>query len=364
MRPVTDGASEADGGHTPPKRRIASWVISVLGGALFLWVASTQLRLWPDELTLPRPDLLWLALGVHVPYAAVRAVRLAYLLDPVVATAAGDPGRKMSRAVIYGSGFLSFAVLLVLPLKLGELSRPLLLVRGRQPGVALTESLAAVATERIIDGLLICTMLFGGLSLAAGFAPGVQDNLGDVHRIGQLMLGLFVVAFAVLLVAARVPNRAADLVVRFGGRYGSRGSRFLLRLTAPVAALFDPRRAVPLLASSVVYWAITTAQLWLVLAACGVDLGLPEAAAIVAIIGLSIQLPGGPAQAGTFQLGAGMALGLYLDDAALQTAGSSFAAVMYILQFVGAGVVALPGLALLARVPEPANEAETPSEAP
>ena len=48
------------------------------------------------------------------------------------------------------------------------------------------------------------------------------------------------------------------------------------------------------------------------------------------MVGLSIQLPGGPAQAGTFRLGAGKALGLYLDDAALQTAGSSFAAVMYI----------------------------------
>ena len=38
-----------------------------------------------------------------------------------------------------------------------------------------------------------------------------------------------------------------------------------------------------------------------------------EAAALVATIGLSIQLPGGPAQAGSFQVGAIAGLSLFLD---------------------------------------------------
>ena len=62
-----------------------------MGGALFLWLASARLRLWPHDPSLPAPWLLVLALAVHVPYALVRAMRLRYLLDPVVAAA--DPDR-------------------------------------------------------------------------------------------------------------------------------------------------------------------------------------------------------------------------------------------------------------------------------
>jgi hypothetical protein len=100
---------------------------------------------------------------------------------------------------------------------------------------------------------------------------------------------------------------------------------------------------------SLVYWAITTFQLWLVLHACGVPLPPAAAAAVVAIVGLSIQLPGGPAQAGTFQIGASLALGLFLGEAELQGPGSTFAAAMYAMQLVGAAMVALPGLWLLRR---------------
>lgn len=338
--------------QSPPperRRRWLSWVVSLAAGALFLWVASTRLRLWPEDLAIPRPELLWLALAVHLPYAAVRALRLGYMLDPIVSAAATDPRRTLSRPLLYGSGLVSFLVLLVLPLKLGELSRPLLLARGQEPGVRVTESLAAVATERIVDGLLICTMLFGGLALAQDYAPGTESMLGDVRRIGQGMLVLFGGAFAVLMLAARDPQRAASLTARLPGVIGARGSALMLRFAAPAAALWDLRRTVPLLGWSLVYWAITTAQLWLVLEACGVALGPAQAAAIVAIVGLSIQLPGGPVQAGTFQVGTALALGLFLGEAQVEGPGSVFTAVMYVLQFVGAGLVALPGAWLLAR---------------
>ena len=331
----------------PPssRRRVLTWAASIVGGGLLLWLASRRLRLWPDTLTLPAPALLWAALAVHVPYVYVRAMRLGWVLDPLVAAATGDPHRRFSRALVHGSGYVSFFVLLLLPLKLGELSRPLLLARGHEPGVGMPEALSAVATERVIDGLVICGMLFGGLSLAT--IAGSAEDVADVRRIGQVMTAIFVVGLVVLWIAGRDPVAAGRLAARAPGVLGRRGGPIVQRVAQAVAGLRDPGLALRLVGASLVYWAITTAQLWLVMKACGVDVSAAAAAATVAIVGLSIQLPGGPAQAGTFQVGAALALGLFLEPGLVAGPGSTFTAVMYVLQLVAAGLAALPGLWLL-----------------
>ena len=330
----------------PGRRRWLTWALSLGLGAAFLWLASRRLRLWPDELAIADPGLLVAAVAVHLPYAWTRAMRLRYLLDPVVARATAGRRRTVSRSLLQGSGWVSSFVLLVLPLKLGELSRPLLLSRGHQPGVGLTESLSAVATERVVDGLMICAMLFGGLALTTQLEGGSADTLAYVRGVGQGMLAVFVLGLGVLWIAGRDPDAAGRVAMRV---VGHRGAAIVERFATAIGGLRDARQALPLLAWSATYWAITTLQLWLVLAACGVHLGPAAVAATVAIVGLSIQLPGGPAQAGTFQVGAALALGLFLDDAAQAGAGSTFAAVMYVLQFAAAAAIALPGLLLLRR---------------
>jgi hypothetical protein len=96
----------------------------------------------------------------------------------------------------------------------------------------------------------------------------------------------------------------------------------------------------------------------LVARACGLPFGAAEAAAVVAIVGLAIQLPGGPAQAGSFQVGMAVALGLFGPD---HEGASSFAAIMYLLQLAGAAVLALPGALLLAWArPVPEDESSRP----
>ncbi len=85
------------------------------------------------------------------------------------------------------------------------------------------------------------------------------------------------------------------------------------------------------------------------LLACGLDLGAGEAAVIVAVVGLSIQLPGGPAQVGSFQSRRCPGLQLFIGPADLRGPGASFGALMYLLGLLGALALALPGLALLGR---------------
>jgi hypothetical protein len=236
----------------------------------------------------------------------------------------------------------------VLPFKLGELSRPLLLDRGRQAGIGVTEAISGVALERLVDGLLICAMLFGGLALCEPRSVGM---LADVRVVGWSMVAVFAVGLVVLLAASRDPDRAAGFVGAIVGvvhaGLADRIAGIVGRFAAAMRGVLALRRAVHFAAWSLIYWGVTVLQLWVVLHACGLELGLPEASAIVAIVGLSIQLPGGPVQAGTFQVGTGVALSLFLDPSVVEGAGSVFAAVMYLLQFVGAAVLALPGLLLL-----------------
>ena len=352
------------------RRRLLAWASSLLGGAFFLWLASGTLELWPDELTFPRPLLVVAASALVVPYAILRAFRLAYVFDPLVERSSDGARSRLDRRVLYGSGWVSFFVLLVLPLKLGELSRPLLLAKSQEPGLGLTEAISGVAAERLVDGLLICGMLFGGLALSE-ITPSAFGALADVRWVGQAFLGLFGVGLAVLALAARNPRRASASTRRIlegiSPRLAQRVASVVERFALAFAGVLALRQAARFLAVSGVYWGVTVAQLWLVARGCGLELGPAEASAIVALVGLSIQLPGGPAQAGIYQFGSGVALSLFFSDAIVRDAGSAFTAIMYVLQFVGTAAMALPGLLLLARARsglDPRDPQDVSSDAP
>jgi uncharacterized membrane protein YbhN (UPF0104 family) len=233
-----------------------------------------------------------------------------------------------------------------------------LLTRASEPGVGFAESLSAIAVERVVDGLVVVGMLFFGLgfaSLASG--PDGADTIAYVRGFGRLMALTFVLGLAVLMAAATRPDVLERIVSRtIPGRFGQRAAAAAGRVAATIAVLLDWRCGLPFLVWSLIYWSLTICQLWLVMLACGLTLGFADAAAVVAIVGLAIQLPGGPAQAGSFQLGMAAALGL-LTAPTEQAAASSFAALMYLLQLGGACVTALPGAWLLGRArpspPEP-----------
>lgn len=340
----------------PPsgRRTLLLWLASLVGAALLLGLAAQRLELWPASLQLPRPDLLLAAAALHLPYSLARSLRLRYALDPRVRAATGDPHARLPRDLLFGSGLVASLVILLLPLRLGELSRPLILARAGVPGVGLPEAIAAVASERAIDGLLVVSLLLLGL---AG-ADALLASAAGVTRIG-LVMGLVFLALVVGLGAlALLPTPWLERLVR---GFPARLARFLRHFALTLRDLAAPRTGLPLVAWSLVYWALTVGQLWLVLHACGLALGLAEAAAIVGVVGLSIQLPGGPAQVGSYQVGSVTALALLVPAADLQGPGSSFVAVSYLLGLLGAAVLALPGAWLLARR---ARSRQTPPPGP
>ncbi len=327
---------------SPPSRRHPPllWSASLLGAGVLLWLASQRVALWPTQFHLPRPDLLAVAVALHIPYSLTRSLRLRYALDPRVRAATGDPHARLPRDLLHGSGLVSFLVILLLPLRLGELSRPLILTRAGVPGVGLPEAIAGVASERAVDGLFVVGLLL------AGVARATTAGADGAAQVGRGMGLVFLAMLAGLALLAALPPR---LLTRWTAAAPERLGQFILHFAATLRGLAAPRTGLPLLAWSTVYWTLTVLQLWLVLHACGLPLGPAEAAAIVGIVGLSIQLPGGPAQVGSYQVGSVLALGLFVPAADLAGPGSSFVAISFLLGLVGAAILALPGAWLLAR---------------
>lgn len=336
-------------GEQNGKRKLALWLASILAAGLLLVLVARfgRIDLWPDPLILPAPWLFVAACAMQIPYTLTRALRLRFVLDPLVAAASGER-RRFDWRVLQGSGMVSYPIVILLPFRLGELSRPVLLTRAREPGVGFAESVSAIAVERVVDGLVIVGMLFFGLAFA-GLRGDELEAIAYVRGFGRLMAITFVIGLAVLLAAAARPAALEQIVgVILPGRLGERAAAAAGRIAGTIAVLFDWRRGVPFVLWSLIYWSLTVCQSWLVLLACGLSLGFADAAAVVAIVGLAIQLPGGPAQAGSFQLGMAAALAL-LTGAEHTAAASSFAALMYLLSLGGASLLALPGAWLLAR---------------
>lgn len=327
-------------------RRVALWLASLAGAAVLLWLAAQRVDLWPRTLHLPRPDLLALAAVLHVPYSLARSLRLRYALDPRVRAATGDPTARVPPDLLYGSGLLANLIILLLPLRLGELTRPLLLARAGVPGVGLPEAIAGAAGERVLDGLIVVGLLLVGLAYATHLGPGFLASSQSALQVGRGMGLVFVAMLVGLAGLALAPSRLLD---RFVAALPARLARFVGQLAATLRDLSRPRSGLPLVLWSLVYWALTVVQSWLVLRACGLGLGLAEAAAVVAVVGLSIQLPGGPAQVGSYQVGGAVAMTLFLPVEDLQGPGSSFVAVSYLLGLLGAAALALPGAWLMAR---------------
>lgn len=299
---------------------------------------------WPDEVAPPparspgahpRPSarfflgllisalFLWLALG-RVPLHALRAAAAAWPLVPILfclilqilATLVrlarwGIAVRRLGqiawrRSLCIGSFGLSCVFLL--PARVGELARPLLL--AEESDIDFGRASAIVVMERLCDGWVMSAAI-----LATLLAHGAEWRTPLIATGASAFGGLFLVATAFLgaglawrdrvvrltravlsLASDRFAGYASDLVSRF-----FRGLRQLagIRLWLPYGLL------------SLALWAV---EAWSIYALLGILPGpLPFLAAMSVLSALVVgnTLPAGPAHLGTFEYAAILGLAMY-----------------------------------------------------
>lgn len=228
-------------------------------------------------------------LAVH----AVRTVRWGLLLEPV-----GKVGWKR----LNSASAIGFMLLSVMPLRLGELGRPLLVSRPVGEGRKLSRSgaLASCVVERIIDGIAV-----GVLGIVALRILATTGTTADFARMASNLVTAGFAALLLALVAAFFMRERAVALVRRLLSPVSPGvaERVAHMLDSFVGGLhLGTARVVAVLALTVVHWILHVYGFWLVAPAFGIELTALMAATVLAANVVGVMIPAGPGGLGPSQM--------------------------------------------------------------
>jgi hypothetical protein len=248
----------------------------------------------------------------------IRAQRWRLLLRPL-----GSP----AMANLVSATNLGFMANMLLPLRIGEVIRPVLL--SRKENKPLGGILATIVLERVFD-LLTVVMLFGIAATTVGLSPRISQWGYRLCAMGVVMAAgvIFVrwqeaLALRLLrLVLRPLPERLAQPIEQF--------------FTGFVQALeiLDS----PLTFLQLVGWSV---YLWIAIGStftCGIlafELPVPlflGSVLVTAITAIAVSAPSAPGYIGAFQLGCTLALGIF---GVAESNAFAFSIVVHLTQFVG-----------------------------
>lgn len=267
---------------------------------------------------------------------------------------------------------IGFMMNCVLPARVGEMARPVLL--KNRSGVPFAAGLATVAVERAFDVFLL-VLLFAGVTASVHIDPdleivfsGYQLNrkiLVDIGR-GMVILAVGMAAVMVLISIERtrriftglisaVPEY--DIVRRCSHTLQnsvSRAADFLVRALNHAAEglslLNSFARMAGVLALSGAIWGVQIFSLYVLAAGCpGIDLTYLEMAAVMIIICLFIALPSVPGFWGLWEAGGVFALSLFgvSEDRAAGFTLLNHAVTMFPVILMGLGSTIATGVNIL-----------------
>ena len=272
-------------------------------------------------------------------------VALHYLLKGLrwhVLLQGDQPG--VSRVLAIRLTMVGFLANSVIPLRLGELSRPYLL-SANHPGVRFSWALATVVGDKLFDMLLTLLCLLGAsivLVLPETTAAGVAALGGAC--IGITLLGL---------AAAWWRRRAAETGSSPGpgtlapepDRLGSRIGAAITTFADGLATISSPRRALLALIYSLFSFALLAAAMMLAMEAVNLEGSPLVALFVIGMVGIALALPAPPTHLGSFHFFAAQAL--TLAAVADPEVAFAFAVIAHSSQVVVVGllgVVSLIGL--------------------
>ena len=294
--------------------------VSVAMSALFLWLAVRGVH-WEDAAAALRgANYVWvvLMLPVTVWTLFVRAQRWRVFLH--------DVGVPPLRPLVSATN-IGFMANMVLPLRIGEVIRPVLL--SRRAHLSLSGVLASVLLERIFDMFTILFLFGVSVSLVT-----VSD---EVRQWGWMLTGLAVAVAAVIVLirvqerlALRIARRLADLVP---GQAGDSAYHFAEGFVRALEMLDSPMAYVKAFAWSLYLWmAISVVY---VFGFWAFHMDVPElrgALVLTTLVAIAVSVPSAPGFIGSFQLGCVLGLRIF---GVKESPALAFSLIVHLTQFVG-----------------------------
>jgi len=312
----------------------AGWLKTLLGLAIGLGlIALIALRMdWArvfDTLAACRALLLLpLALCVALHYV-LKGLRWRVLLR-------GQGRPETGRVLAVRLTLVGFLANSVIPLRLGELSRPYLLSANR-PGVSFSWALATVVGDKLFDLLLTLICLLAASSalvLPVHGAAGIAALAGICGGIA--VLGL-VAAWWRRRAAERFETPGPPPVAPESSRMRTWAAAAARHFADGLAAISSLRRAATALGYSLASFALLAAAMMLAMATVNLEASLPTALLVIGMVGIALVLPGPPTHLGSYHFFAAQAL--IIAGAADQETAFAFAVIAHLAQVAVVGVL-------------------------
>jgi uncharacterized protein (TIRG00374 family) len=275
---------------------------------------------------------LWAIVGYLVVLLAVhlvRTVRWQLLLTPLA---------RVGFARVNSASAIGFMLLAILPLRLGELARPLLVSRpaaGAGPRLARGGALASILVERVIDGLAVGVLGIVSLHLLA--TTGSTADLA--RKASAVVTAAFGALCVALVIAFFMRERTVSLVRRLGrpispklaDRVAHMLDNFIRGLHLGSAA-----SVLGVLALTAVHWVLHALGYWIVAVAFGLPLTPLMICTVLASNVVGVMVPAGPGNVGTSQLSTMLGVSIFMKGALTLPAVAAYANTLWLLQIVQA----------------------------
>lgn len=286
---------------------IRRWLYIIVVTAIAVLMIAWAVRGVSFELVLEawqQAQVSWLGCGLVIFLASyfVRAKRWGTLLG-----AKGNPGRFKTRL---GAIFIGFGCNSILPGRVGELVRALLL--HRQSKIPLGKAIGSIFTARLLDALVAFILLLG--SILAIARSGTTKLASLPLELIAMVLVIFCLGF---LFAAWYPEVIVKSVGFICPKIGL--GRWQNSLVSTVDSLLTgldvfkyPRRCASAILDTFLIWGMMGATFWFCAIAFGIITpGYIGSLFLQSVVALAIVVPSSPGYLGTFEAGIRFGLEVY-----------------------------------------------------
>lgn len=264
--------------------------IAVSAGLLYFVLRNISLDEMLIHLGRTRWDWLLLAAALNLAMVFARGIRWRSFFYPTLP----------ATLPLVSATAIGYMANNLLPLRAGELVRAYL--AARSGGLSAWTALATLAVERVLDALSILLIL--------AVVVVVVEVPAWLEAAALTLLALDLLAMGFLILLARGHMSLARFITRIP-RAGDTLTRWLTLFSTGLTSLRPGPHLGPLVAWTVLIWALTAGVVWTALRATDLTLPLSASLTILAFAGIGVSLPSAPGYVGTLQFFVVQALAVY-----------------------------------------------------